>query len=73
MVVVPPPPTAATWHKSSASGAQGCVEVARSTEHVWVRDSKDPSSPILGFTRLEWAAFLTGVTRGEFELLHEST
>jgi hypothetical protein len=33
-----------------------------------VRDSKDPTGPILRFTREEWAAFLGGAKEGEFDL-----
>lgn len=73
MVDVPPPPRAATWHKSSASGGGECVEISRSPSYVWVRDSKDPGGGILGFTRKEWAAFLIGVERGEFANLPENT
>jgi len=68
MVKVPAPPRAASWQKSSASGATGeCVEGARTQEHVWVRDSKNPRGPALGFTREEWAVFLVGVQRGKFD------
>jgi hypothetical protein len=68
MVEVPPPPPTACWRKSSASGNTGtdCVQVARTHSYVWVRDSKDPLGPVLGFTHEEWAAFLDGVQRGEF-------
>lgn len=31
-----------------------------------VRDSKDPSGPVLRFTPAEWAAFTAGVRDGEF-------
>ena len=58
----------ATWHKSSHSGANGCVEVAHGDDQVAVRDSKDPSGPMLLFTPLEWRAFLAGVRDGEFDL-----
>jgi hypothetical protein len=67
MFEVPPPPSDASWHKSTASNAGSCVEVARADAHVWVRDSKDPLGPVLGFTRQEWAAFVVGVHRGEFD------
>jgi hypothetical protein len=66
VVEVPPPPTAASWQQSSASGGGACVEVTRSHEHVWVRDSKNPRGPALGLTLEEWAVFLVGVQRGEF-------
>ena len=56
------------WHKSSHSGANGCVEVAHGDDRVAVRDSKDPDGPCLSFSRWEWWAFLQGVLRGEFDL-----
>jgi hypothetical protein len=34
---------------------------------VAVRDSKDPSGPILRYTPLEFAAFLHGARAGEFD------
>lgn len=68
MVRVPHPPATACWRKSSASGAGGeCVQVARTQDQVWVRDSKSPVGPVLGFTRAGWTAFLSGVQRGEFD------
>lgn len=66
MIDVPPPPAGLLWHKATASSANGCVEVAETAEHVWVRDTKDRSGPVLGFTRQEWTAFLAGVEAGEF-------
>jgi len=70
VVDVPPPPATASWKKSSTSGGSGgaCVEVARIHEHVWVRDSKNPRGPALGFTHDEWAVFLVVVQRGEFRV-----
>lgn len=61
---------AAEWRKSSASGDNGqCVEVATNlTGVVAVRDSKDPDGARLIFTHAEWAAFLSGARRGEFDL-----
>jgi hypothetical protein len=63
----------AAWRKSSYSGNGGnCVEVADNlvAEHgiVLVRDSKDPSGPILTFTSSEWVAFLHGAAAREFDL-----
>lgn len=55
-----------TWMKATASGAENCVEVQRSTDTVRVRDSKDRNSPELVFTPAEWAAFLDGAKAGEF-------
>ncbi|MCW2882134.1 MAG: regulatory protein [Sphaerisporangium sp.] len=57
----------AQWHKSSFSADQGeCVEVAANLPGVLaVRDSKNPARPALVFRPEEWAAFLSGVKRGE--------
>ena len=56
------------WKKSSASGADGCVEVRRTPSGVQVRDSKDPTGAVLDFTVAEWLAFLKGVARLEFHI-----
>ncbi|MFF0634625.1 DUF397 domain-containing protein [Nocardia sp. NPDC004151] len=52
----------ARWFKSSHSAdANECVEVAfldDSATTVGVRDSKDPSGPILTFSSQQWDRFL---------------
>jgi len=57
----------AKWRRSSHSGANGCIEVARSGDQIAVRDSKDPSGSVLVFTAHEWRAFVAGVRDGEFD------
>jgi hypothetical protein len=60
--------TTLAWRKASASGANGCVEVAPLPGGgVAVRDSKNPASPVLSFSRQEWLSFLDGLDRGEFD------
>jgi hypothetical protein len=54
------------WRKSSFCGNAACVEVAKAGDDFYVRDSKDAESPVLRFTRDEWAAFVAGVSAGEF-------
>jgi hypothetical protein len=68
------------WRKSTHSGLDGCIEVAFTKSshseagncvevgHVHVRDSKDPTGPVLAFTPHEWQAFLARVRDGEFDL-----
>jgi hypothetical protein len=58
----------AVWHKSTRSGASGCVEVATLERVVGVRDSKDRQGAVLVFRHDEWNAFLAGVRDGEFDL-----
>lgn len=54
------------WHKSSHSNGSGgnCVEVARTSDPIRVRDSKDPGGPVLAFSTGEWDAFVCEVRRG---------
>jgi len=62
--------SAAHWHKATHSGSEGnCVEVAFIDDVVGVRDSKDPEKAPHVYTRSEWAAFLDGAKKGEFDLL----
>jgi Domain of unknown function (DUF397) len=58
------------WRKATASGANGCVELAPLPDGgVAVRDSKEPSGPVLSFSRHEWVSFLDGLGKGEFDHL----
>lgn len=56
------------WVKSSYSGNNGnCVEVAATPGGGRaLRDSKDPSGPVLTFSALEFEAFIAGASTGEF-------
>ena len=56
-----------SWRKSTASTSGNCAEVAFDGESVLMRHSQDPSGPVLTFSLAEWAAFLTGVRRDEFD------
>ncbi|MBY8872516.1 DUF397 domain-containing protein [Micromonospora sp. PLK6-60] len=56
----------ARWKKSTRSGTSGgeCVEVAGNLPGVVVvRDSKDPSGPVLAFAPTAWQAFVTSTRR----------
>ncbi|MFI7078775.1 DUF397 domain-containing protein [Micromonospora sp. NPDC049903] len=53
--------TDAQWRKSSKSGSNGgdCVEVADNLSGVvGVRDSKDPTGPVLAFGPAAWRSFV---------------
>ncbi len=61
--------THATWHRSSRSDANGgqCVEVAvvigadDIADVIGLRDSKDPTGPILTFAPAQWRTFIAAV------------
>ncbi|MCX5421838.1 DUF397 domain-containing protein [Streptomyces sp. NBC_00078] len=60
------------WFKSSYSSNGGnCIEVAAnlvaSRGVVPVRDSKNPSGPVLNFPASTFSFFVTGVKVGEFD------
>jgi hypothetical protein len=57
------------WLKSTRSGDNGaCTEVKHENDLIYVRDSKDPTGPVLAFTPGEWRAFVAGVRDGTFDL-----
>jgi hypothetical protein len=60
----------AEWRKSSRSGpfTDNCVEVAFVDDAIAVRDSKNPTGPVLIFTVSEWDAFVDGAKDGEFDV-----
>lgn len=64
--------TNAQWRKTSySSGGQqnSCVEVARHRPgHVAVRDSKDPSGPVLFLEPRDWRSLTADVKAGRYDL-----
>jgi hypothetical protein len=58
---------AVVWQRSSFCNAGTCVEVAKTSRMVVVRDGKDPESEILAFNVSEWVAFVAGVRAGDFD------
>ena len=59
------------WVKASASNQEGtCVEQRCHGDMIDVRDTKDQGKgPILRFTPAEYAAWLDGARKGEFDHL----
>ncbi|MFC3501191.1 DUF397 domain-containing protein [Micromonospora krabiensis] len=61
----------APWRKSTRSQTSNCVEVAplgAAPAVVALRDSKDPSGPVLLFNRAGWLGFIAGAKEGQFDL-----
>lgn len=58
------------FRKSTRSGpnCDNCVEVADIPGGRVLRDSKNPTGPVLAFDDAEWAAFVAGAKAGEFDL-----
>ena len=58
------------WIKAAASSdGANCVELRRHDGMIEVRDTKDRSGPVLRFHPDEFAAWLDGAKRGEFDHL----
>ncbi|GIG65153.1 DUF397 domain-containing protein [Phytomonospora endophytica] len=57
------------WRKSSYSpnGDGNCVELAPTSTLVAVRDTKDRTGPVLTTSHAEWAGFVGGLRRGDFD------
>ncbi|MDG4809492.1 DUF397 domain-containing protein [Micromonospora sp. WMMD1120] len=59
--------TTLKWKKSTRSNGGGnCVEVARPSQVVLVRDSKDREGAMLSFDADRWVDFVQGMKAGEF-------
>lgn len=53
------------WQKSSYCGTNACVEVARDTDKVTVRNSNDKTGPSIIYSNKEWMDVLRAVKNGE--------
>ncbi|HEV2452005.1 MAG TPA: DUF397 domain-containing protein [Streptosporangiaceae bacterium] len=52
------------FRKSTHSVATACVEAGQHDRGIVVRDSADPSGPVLAFSSDEWAAFTRRLRAG---------
>ncbi len=57
------------WRKAQHSMSNGaCVEVASATENVVIRDSMDPSGPVLRYPAVSWNSFVGMARTGRFDI-----
>ncbi|MEV5571684.1 DUF397 domain-containing protein [Spirillospora sp. NPDC052269] len=57
-MVIPPDLSSVQWRKSRHSSGNGeCVELADMHTFVAIRDSKDPSGPVLSLPADKWHHF----------------
>lgn len=58
-----PAPANLVWRKSSRTNVNECVEVAWPGDVIVVRDSKDPSGPVLTFEHSRFGRLLASFGR----------
>jgi hypothetical protein len=57
------------WRKAQRSMSNGaCVEVALATRDVIIRDSQDPSGPVLRYPVTSWDSFVSAARAGYFDI-----
>ena len=55
------------WRKSNYSVNEvNCVQFAEGQDSHAVRDSKNPTGPVLTCSPAQWAAFTAAISRGQF-------
>jgi Domain of unknown function (DUF397) len=63
-------PDPSRWIKATRSLSQNdCVEMRRAGDAIEVRHSRHPDGPTLRYTSGEFAAWLDGAKKGEFDHL----
>ena len=56
-----------TWRTATMSGGGNCVQVRSHNGMIIIGNSRLADGPFLSYTRDEWAAFLDGAKKGEFD------
>jgi hypothetical protein len=54
--------SALAWQKSTRCDNNQCVEIARITAGVVIRDSTRPDGGLLRFSRRDWESFVAGLS-----------
>jgi Domain of unknown function (DUF397) len=59
--------TRRAWRKSTYSvDGSKCVEFAEGQDGCAVRDSQDPTGPVISLGRVQWALVIAAISRGQF-------
>jgi hypothetical protein len=59
------------WRKARRSVNNGaCVEAARVSGHILIRDSTDRNGPVVRYSARSWRVFVTDTKTGLFDLDH---
>ena len=57
------------WRKARRSANNGaCVEVGPVNGQIFVRDSKNPGGPILGYLPTAWRIFTSEARMGQYDM-----
>jgi predicted secreted Zn-dependent protease len=59
--------TSLTWRTALNCEGGACVEVAADRDTVLMRNSRQPSGPLLEYTPEEWHEFVAGIKKGDFD------
>lgn len=54
------------WRRSSRCDTNTCLEIVRSGQLIWLRNSQRPDEAV-SCTEPEWSAFRAGLLAGDFE------
>jgi uncharacterized protein DUF397 len=69
MVARPERESSITWRKSRRSADTGnCVEIAENLTSLLVRDSRDPSGPVLVVTAKQWRHLVVRIQGGDLHI-----
>jgi predicted secreted Zn-dependent protease len=58
-----------TWRTALNCDGGACVEVAADRDVVLIRNSRQPSGPLVEYTPEEWHEFVSGIKNGDFDNL----
>jgi hypothetical protein len=61
-------PASLNWRVSQRCNGGACVRVADGGEMIFLGDSKNPSGPVLAYSRPQWQALVTRIKRGDLDL-----